>query len=260
MRRVEAGEEAGEPKLRRLRLRHRFHPESEFGGFTDLDGTLTFYARVQELLPPDGTALDIGCGRGNQDEDPVGVRRELRIMRGKCARVIGIDVDPVGAENRFVDEFHLLTPPDPWPVESESVDLAVADFVLEHVADPDHFFGEAARVLRPGGTLGLRTVNRRSYVGLASRIAPSRVHTKVLGRVQPERPSEDVFPTVYRCNTRRALRKALDRAGFEATVYGVENEPDYLGFSGVAYALGLAHRRLAPAGMRVGLVAWAKRL
>jgi SAM-dependent methyltransferase len=240
-------------------LNERFHPEAAFGGFTDLDGTITFYARVQELLPSDGVALDIGCGRGTQADDPVEVRRDLRILRGKCERVIGIDVDPAAAENPFVDEFGLIEPGRPWPVETESVDLAIADFVLEHVEQPDAFFAEAARVLKPGATVAIRTINVRSYLGLASRLVPSRLHTGALRRVQPDRATEDVFPTVYRANTRRKLEAALDRGGFDAVVYGTEGEPSYLGFSRVAYRLGLAHRRLAPEALRVGLVAWARR-
>src|SRR5262245_9446224 len=109
---------------RRPAIKRRLHPESAFGEFTDLDGTVPFYARVQELLPPDGVALDIGCGRGAQAEDPVRIRRELRVLRGRCARVIGIDLDEAAAENEFIDEFRPLEVDRPWPVDSASVDLA----------------------------------------------------------------------------------------------------------------------------------------
>lgn len=243
---------------RRDALRRRFHPETGFGDFTDLDGSLTFYARARELLPADGVALDIGCGRGLAADDPVRIRRELRNLRGNCEKVIGIDVDLAGERNQLIDEFRPIEIGDPWPVEYGSVDLAIADFVVEHVTDPDDFFAEAARVLKPGGVLGVRTVNIRSYVGVASRLVPSRLHTKVLARAQPERAGEDVFPTVYRCNTRRRLRRALERQGFDAAVYGAEDEPAYLSFSSIAYRLGLLHRRLAPSGFRVGLLAWAR--
>jgi SAM-dependent methyltransferase len=240
-------------------LRRRFHPENEFGGFTDLDGAIRFYARVRELLPDDGVALDVGCGRGTMEDDPVRIRRDLRILRGHCKLVIGIDVDPSAAENRFIDEFRLLDIAKPWPVEDASVDLALADFVVEHVTDPDAFFAEAARVLKPGGVICIRTINRRSYLGVASRLVPSGLHTKVLGRAQPERKSEDVFPTVYRCNTRGELRGALERAGFDAAVYTGEDEPAYLTFNPLAYRLGLAHRRFAPRAFLIGLVGWGRR-
>src|SRR5205807_9925754 len=131
----------------------RFHPETEFGGFTDLDSSVIFYARVRQLLTAEAVAVDVGCGRGTQSDDPVKVRRELRILRGHCREVIGIDVDPDARNNPFLDEFRLIEPSGRWPLADASADVAVADFVLEHVADPDAFFAEAARVLRPEGVI-----------------------------------------------------------------------------------------------------------
>jgi SAM-dependent methyltransferase len=218
-----------------------------------------FYARVRELLPADGIALDVGCGRGTQDEDPVAVRRDLRILRGHCEQVIGIDVDPAGAHNRFIDKFRQIGPGGEWPVADATIDLALADFVLEHVSDPDAFFAEAARVIKPGGCLCIRTINAVSYLGLASRLLPSALHAAALRRAQPDRRSEDVFPTVYRCNTRKRLSRALANHGFEAAVYTSEDEPAYLGFSSIAYRLGLLHRRLAPRPFLVGLLAFGRR-
>jgi SAM-dependent methyltransferase len=240
-------------------LRRRFHPEDDFGGFTELDGAIRFYARVRELLPADGVALDIGCGRGTQAEDPVHIRRDLRILRGHCRKVIGIDVDRVGAENQFIDEFRSIGPDLKWPVADGTVDLALADFVVEHVADPDGFFSEAARAVKPGGYLCIRTINVHSYLGIVSRAVPSRLHASTLKRAQPVRQSQDVFPTVYRCNTRKRLAAALTAHDFDAAVYTSEDEPAYLTFNPLAYRLGLAHRRFAPRGMLIGLVAWGRR-
>jgi SAM-dependent methyltransferase len=239
--------------------RLRFHPEAEFGGFTDMDGTFAFFLRARELLPAEGVALDVGCGRGTQGDDPVQIRRDLRILRGHCKLTIGIDLDPGAAHNPYIDEFRLIAPDGRWPVGDGSIDLALADFVIEHVSDPDAFFAEAARVIKPGGHFGIRTINAHSYLGLGSRMVPNRLHSAVLRRAQPEREAEDVFPTLYRCNTIRKLREALNRHGFDAAVYGAEAEPAYLGFSSFTYALGLMHRRLAPGFLRVGIVGWARR-
>jgi hypothetical protein len=90
-------------------------------------------------------------------------------------------------------------------------------------------------------------------------MVPNRLHQGVLSRVHDERRSRDVFPTVYRCNTRRRLARGLDAAGFDAAVYGYEAEPVYLAFSTLTYRLGMLHGRLAPSALRVGLHAFARR-
>lgn len=239
-------------------IERRFHPELRFGGFTDLDGTILFYARVQALLSRDAVAVDVGCGRGTQADDPVQLRRELRILRGKCRRVIGLDVDPTAASNPFIDEFRLVEADGQWPIESGSADLVLADFVLEHLARPDLFFSQAARVLRARGVVCIRTINAWSYVGVASRLIPDLLHTRLLRRLQPHRAEHDVFPTFYRCNTIPRLRRSLQIHGFDPVVYGTEAEPAYLGFNSVAYSMGLAHRRVAPRMIQAGLLAWGR--
>jgi hypothetical protein len=49
--------------------------------------------------------LDVGCGRGALAEDHIPFRKGLRILKGKCQKVIGIDVDESGSANPFIDEF-----------------------------------------------------------------------------------------------------------------------------------------------------------
>src|SRR5688572_16413286 len=112
------------------------YPEIEFGGFARVDGLVAFYSRVHALLQPEFIALDIGCGRGPQRDDPSPYRAQLRTMRGQCARVIGMDPDPIGAQNPFIDEFRRMESTDRWPLDNASIDLAMGDNVLEHISDP----------------------------------------------------------------------------------------------------------------------------
>jgi len=122
-----------------MNYKERFYPEAKFGGFTDIDGTVAFYNRVNSLLDPSFVVLDAGCGRGAYKEGPESLSKNLRNLKGKVAKVIGIDVDQGARENPFLHEFHLIQG-DSWPVESNSIDLIVCDFVLEHIANPDQFF------------------------------------------------------------------------------------------------------------------------
>jgi SAM-dependent methyltransferase len=234
-----------------------YYPESRVGGFTDIDGTIAFYTRVNALLRRDSVALDFGCGRGALDDDPVPFRRNLRILKGKCARVCGVDVTPEAHENPFLDEAHCLAPYQDLPYADGHFDLLLADCVLEHLEWPGWFFAEAHRVLKHGGSLCLRTSNVWSYVGLAARLIPQAGHAAVLKRARPDRKEQDTFPAHYRANTLFTLRRRLTEAGFDALVYGHESEPRYLGFSGLTYALGVLHQRLAPGWLRPSLFAFA---
>lgn len=38
-----------------------------------------------------------------------------------------------------------------FPIESDSVDLVISDWVLEHIQDPSKFSTEFSRVLKKGG-------------------------------------------------------------------------------------------------------------
>jgi hypothetical protein len=77
-------------------------------------------------------------------------------------------------------------------------------------------------------------------------------------RAQSERTAQDVFPTTYRCNTTRRLRKAMERAGFDAVVYGFESEPRYFQFSRLLYGLAVLHQRYAPRSLALSLFAFGE--
>jgi SAM-dependent methyltransferase len=233
----------------------RWYPEVSVGGFTHVDATIAFYARINSLLRPPSVILDVGCGRGAAVDDPVPWRRDLQNLRGKCGRVIGADVDPNAAENPWIDEFHLIEGAR-LPLADVSVDVCFADAVVEHLTDVDTFFSECARVLRPGGHLLVRTPNTWNYATIATRLIPNRFHARVLARVQPSRKDEDIFPTVYRCNTARKLRRQLERNGLTAVLVPFESEPAYLSFSRSLYALGVLHQRYAPRLFRRTLMAF----
>lgn len=235
--------------------KERFYPEAKFGGFTDIDGTIAFYNRVNSLLDRAFVVLDVGCGRGAHNEDPVPLRKNLRILKGKVAKVIGIDVDKSAQDNPFLDEFHLIEG-DSWPVEGNSIDLIVCDNVLEHILNPDQLFFEIRRVLRDGGYLCIRTSNRWSYIAIAAMLILNKYHSKVTSVVQDGRREEDVFPTVYRCNSILKLKSTMKKNGIECVVYGYEAEPTYLLFSKIIYWGGVMHQRFAPRFIKPAIFAF----
>ena len=234
-----------------------YYPEARFGGFTDIDGTIAFFERVNSLLDSSFVVLDVGCGRGAYGEDSVPARKNLRIFKGKVAKVIGIDVNKSAQENPFLDEFYLIKG-NSWPIQNDSIDLIVCDNVLEHIENPDQFFLEIRRVLRNGGYLCIRTSNRWSYVALSATLIPKKYQSKVISMVQDGRKDEDVFSTMYKCNSIRKIKNIMNKSGFECAVYGYEAEPSYLSFSMIAYFFGVLYQRFAPRFLKPAIFAFGR--
>ncbi len=237
----------------------KVYPELQFGGFTRSSMSLLFLSRGVALAQQAGTVLDIGCGRGQGRDDACEYRRNLRDMRGPGRKVIGIDVDPAGQTNPFLDEFRRIGPDFRWPVDDASIDFAVSDYVLEHIPHPDSYLSELRRVLRPGGVFLARTPNRWSYIAVASRLIPNRMHARVLSKVQEGRKGEDVFPTVYRMNSTGTLRRQLGSHGFDSVVYTVEGEPTYMQFSHAAFWLMDKVHAVLPPLFRSTIIALARK-
>jgi len=235
------------------------YPEYRFGGFTRYDGTVHFYSRVRALLGEDDVILNVGCGLGSYQQDVCEYRRDLRNMMGANRTVIGIDIDSAADANPLVDEFRLIEDVNHWPVEDTSVDLVLADYVLEHVENPEQFFREAWRVMKTGSYFCARTPNAFSYVALIARIIPNRFHAQVTAIAQATR-REEVVPTVYRCNSKSKLRRLLRRQGFDHVVYRIEPEPAYMLFSRAAFRVAAIVHRFLPPFLQSTLLMFARKV
>jgi SAM-dependent methyltransferase len=228
----------------------RLYPEARAGGYTHIDGTVEFYTRVNALLEPHAVVVDLGAGRGGFLEDPVPYRRELRQLRGKAARVIGLDIDEAVLKNPALDEAHVIRPDQAFPLPDGSVDLLLSDFTFEHVVEPGHVAGEIARVLRPGAWLCARTPNRLGYIGIPTRAVPNQLHNRVLARVQPGKQEQDTFPTRYRLNSPADLRRWFPESEYLHCTYSADSEPAYFGNSAAAWRTVRFCSRFTPARYR----------
>jgi SAM-dependent methyltransferase len=174
-----------------------------------LDSAHVFMVSAQAVAARSALVAEVGCGRGALVDaaQPGGPWQDLR---GEGRTVIGIDIEPVGAHNPVIDEFRLIGEDARWPLDDASVDLAVSDFVLEHVTDPEAFVSELSRVLRPGGMFVARTISKSSVLAAAARVVPNDRHAGALEHLQPGREERDVFRTAYKMNTRKDLARVLD--------------------------------------------------
>lgn len=221
----------------------RFYPDCR----GNWDDTL-FRDRILECLEKSHRVLDVGAGAG--------IIKQMN-FKDEASCVCGIDVDPRVLENPFLDEAHVCDATS-IPYRDATFDIAFADNVLEHLADPKATFKEIARILKPGGLFLFKTPNKWHYVPTIARISPHKFHERI--NRWRGRQSIDVFPTLYRANTLADISRIAAGAGLEVvSLERIERRPEYLRLSGPTYLAGLAYERLVNstsllAGFRVLLV------
>jgi SAM-dependent methyltransferase len=235
------------------------YPEIDAGGFSRIDGTIAFYQRVNALLTPAMTVLDFGAGRGAFMDDPCEYRRDLRNLKGRVRELIGVDIDEAVRTNPFLDRAILCEPNGRIELPDGAVDLVVSDFTFEHLEFPDLVAAELDRILRPGGWLCARTMNRNGYIALFNRMINSRWHPALIGWLQPNRKQRDVFPAFYRLNSRSALRRCFAENRFHHSVYTWDSEPRYFGKSlALLRAFDLIHA-MTPSSLKTTIMIFLKK-
>lgn len=209
------------------KLMGKYNPkDAMLSGYTPLDGTIEFFGRIHSILKPSDHVVDVGAGRGRWfHDDPCAPRRALLDIRSRVASFVGVDIDPAVLENPTTTD-NFVIDEGRIPLPDHSADVIIADYVLEHVAEPQDFAAEIDRILKPGGYFAARTPGRYEYVSIAARMIGNRRHADVVAHAQPGiRGASDVFPTMYRMNTWMAIYRVFP--GYQCFSYLYTSEPAY---------------------------------
>jgi ubiquinone/menaquinone biosynthesis C-methylase UbiE len=194
-----------------------------------------FYLRmIQRYFRPGIRWLDAGCGHSLVPKWVRGAKEIEHQFLTQAELVIGVDKDPwslaAPAEiQRFACDLERLAFP------GSTFDLITCNMVVEHLSRPDVAFQEFFRVLKSDGTVIILTPNLYHWANLVSRLTPYWFHRTML-RTLWGADTNDVFPTKYRCNTEKVLRKTLLSAGFsQVTAHLVPGRPRLVRFGPLVY-------------------------
>ena len=185
-------------------------------------------ARAMAITPDrSATVLDIGCGTG---------ALLVRLREQGYTNLAGIDMVPPAPIRGL--RFHALDLDLPvFPLADQSVDLALAVEVMEHVENAGAFLAEVHRVLAPTGSLLLTTPNLHSV--------EARLRLLLLGKLKQFDSIGDpthIYPVFSfpfnRLLTRHGLRVA-QRWGFPEDGTSPTSRGALKTLAGLARALGV---------------------
>lgn len=221
--------------------------ENLLSHYHQLDGTIEFYGRINSLLKNTDNVLDLGAGRGSWYlTDKCSYRKELRNIKDKVKYLVGADIDEAVLKNSTTHE-NIIIKLEKIPLDNNSMNLIMADWVLEHVQDPIKFYSEINRVLMPGGVFCARTPHKYKYISLLTSLFKNKYHSKVLKLIQPERAELDIFPTAFKLNTQRIIKKTF--YNYENFSYLYTSHPSYFANNKLLFNLLSCFHKLLPAFM-----------
>jgi SAM-dependent methyltransferase len=161
-----------------------------------------------QRLGPKPTLLDIGCGSGLD-----GDRAMQQSLADVAGRYIGIEPDLSMTVRPCFTEVHRCRLEDA-PLATNSIDVAFAVFVIEHLRRPGDFWRRLFELLAPGGVFWGFTIDRRHFFGLASILVETTGlkrwylrlvrHTGGLAKMS-------TYPVYYRANTPGEIRRQVSR-------------------------------------------------
>lgn len=117
---------------------------------------------IKENEPLD-SILDVGCWDG---ELTMGYVKICHVKNIYGIEIVKEMSDK--AEEKGIKCFSLKADVDVWPMQDNSIDCVISNQVIEHLSNPDHFFSEAARVLKGEGILITSTNNLGSWHNIFS--------------------------------------------------------------------------------------------
>lgn len=183
------------------------------------NGTDEFFDFIRPHVSAETEVLELGCGLSNCVS---------QFLAKNSKTLDGLDIDKDCRSNDALRKAYVYDG-GAWPMEDESYDVVVANYVLEHVERPTKLLAELRRVLRPGGVFLFRAPNRYHYVSLVSRLTPQWFHERFANKLRNlSDESHDPYPTFYRMNSAGALRRLFAADGFEQVeMRSIEKEPCY---------------------------------
>lgn len=191
---------------------------------------------IAEIEKP--VILDAGCGADSW------ILHSVRKKRPDI-HVLGFDVDEQCLQNKDIDEVKVASIYD-IPFESESIDMAMSGYVLEHLDDPDTALQEIWRVLKPGAAFIAWAPNKLNPAMVVSSMTSHKFHVFVRRLVAGDENADNA-PTYYKLSTVAAIKAAAKRHGFKLEYIDTYSSAyEYFRMTKITYFLACLANKIMP--------------
>lgn len=170
--------------------------------------------------------LDLGCGHRlvpewmpQADQTQAGWARLPRLMAG-------IDGDFASlCQNRLLAS-RVMGDVSRLPFADQAFDLVTANMVIEHLQEPSQTLTQIQRVLKPGGHFLFHTPNVFNPMTLLGIPVPQPIKNRIVNFLEA-RAAHDVYPTHYRMNRPKAIRRVAGETGLKVhRLQLIESSPE----------------------------------
>lgn len=155
------------------------------------------------------TWLDAGCG--HHILPSWRLSQECELVK-RVNKVVGCDIDDSIRQHRTIRN-RVVCNLEYLPFKNNSFNLVTTNMVVEHLSEPASVFLEFKRILIDQGVLIIHTPNLWSGLPFISKLIPQKIKNYFISKIEG-RVENDIFPTKYRANTKKKIKKLLNTQGF----------------------------------------------
>ncbi len=162
---------------------------------------ITLLKKFLALFPKKAKILNLGAANSVIIEEEL-VAAGLNFI---CDRS---DIQSSTIEKPYIGRSFICSIENMDSVSSSEYDCVFANFVLEHISDPQAAASEMARILKPGGNLILSLSNPLAPEFLLAKVTPTSFH-----QIWREEDHDPAYPTKYAYGSISNLIKLLKNSG-----------------------------------------------
>ncbi len=168
--------------------------------------------------------LDIGCGHATFAKE--------YYLRAK--KRVGIDPDECALKkNEIMDEKICCSISDA-KLSNNYFDVVIAQWVLEHLENPQTDIERIAKSCKSGGAFIFMTTNLYSPLMIFSKLLPIKIKKRLRSSCLNV-DEDDTYKTYYRINTPKQINRILKNAGFEKLDLQLVEAQTYFSWSAILF-------------------------